>query len=83
MVSRICIEALILPAADSYRCAYMGLSAIIANIDETCMACAIREAYAAAITVVILTSGLKNENIEAVERSPPRPKKTRARIPTV
>ncbi|KAF2755642.1 hypothetical protein EJ05DRAFT_488375 [Pseudovirgaria hyperparasitica] len=38
-------------------CAQWGHSAIIANIKETCLACAIREAYAACISVVILTEG--------------------------
>ncbi|ORY18007.1 hypothetical protein BCR34DRAFT_583273 [Clohesyomyces aquaticus] len=40
-------------------CADKGHSAIVANIKETCMACAIREAYAACISVVILTEGGK------------------------
>ncbi|KHE80471.1 hypothetical protein GE21DRAFT_1218228 [Neurospora crassa] len=35
-------------------CAHWGLSAVVADISKTCMACAIREAYAAALTVVIL-----------------------------
>ncbi|GAP87958.2 putative tpr domain-containing protein [Rosellinia necatrix] len=35
-------------------CAHWGLSAIVADIGKTCMACAIREAYAATLTVVIL-----------------------------
>ncbi|CAO2648447.1 Nn.00g077140.m01.CDS01 [Neocucurbitaria sp. VM-36] len=38
-------------------CAHHGHSAIVANIKETCMACAIREAYAACVSVVILTEG--------------------------
>lgn len=40
-------------------CAHNGHSAIIANIKDTCMACAIREAYAACVSVVILTEGGK------------------------
>lgn len=40
-------------------CAHHGHSAVIANIKETCMACAIREAYAACISVVIFTEGGK------------------------
>jgi hypothetical protein len=60
----------------------MGLSAIVANIDETCMACAIREAYAASVTVVILVAGRKDEDVEAIERSPPPPRKGRSRMPT-
>ncbi|KAF2840357.1 hypothetical protein M501DRAFT_932306, partial [Patellaria atrata CBS 101060] len=38
-------------------CAHWGLSAVVANIKDTCMACAIREAYAACVSVVILTEG--------------------------
>ena len=38
-------------------CAHHGHSAIVANIKETCMSCAIREAYAACVSVVILTEG--------------------------
>jgi hypothetical protein len=40
-------------------CAHHGHSAIVANIKETCMACAIREAYAACVSVVIFTQGGK------------------------
>lgn len=44
-------------------CAHWGLSAVVADISKTCMACAIREAYAAALTVVILVDdGQKVEN---------------------
>lgn len=44
-------------------CAHHGHSAVIANIKETCMACAIREAYAACVSVVILTEGgIEKEN---------------------
>ncbi|KAK4122910.1 hypothetical protein N657DRAFT_634872 [Parathielavia appendiculata] len=35
-------------------CAHWGLSAVVADLGRTCMACAIREAYAATMTVVIL-----------------------------
>ncbi|KAK0704954.1 hypothetical protein B0H67DRAFT_522352 [Lasiosphaeris hirsuta] len=35
-------------------CARWGLSAVVADVGRTCMACAIREAYAATLTVVIL-----------------------------
>jgi hypothetical protein len=38
-------------------CAHWGVSAIVANVRETCVACAVREAYAACVTVVILTEG--------------------------
>jgi hypothetical protein len=42
-------------------CSHHGHSAIIANVKETCMACAIREAYAACISVVIFTEGGKED----------------------
>ncbi|KAI1117419.1 hypothetical protein F5Y14DRAFT_348270 [Nemania sp. NC0429] len=35
-------------------CSHWGLSAVVADISKTCMACAIREAYAATLTVIIL-----------------------------
>ncbi|KAK4167352.1 hypothetical protein QBC43DRAFT_140487 [Cladorrhinum sp. PSN259] len=35
-------------------CAHWGQSAVVADLSKTCMACAIREAYAATVTVVIL-----------------------------
>ncbi|CAL3967056.1 unnamed protein product [Diplocarpon coronariae] len=38
-------------------CSHWGLSAIIADIERTCMACAIREAYASCLNVVILVDG--------------------------
>jgi hypothetical protein len=38
-------------------CAQMGVSAIVANIRETCVGCAVREAYAANVSVVICTEG--------------------------
>ncbi|KAK4999286.1 hypothetical protein LTR66_001650 [Elasticomyces elasticus] len=38
-------------------CAQSGVSALVADVRQTCMACAIREAYAACLTVVILTEG--------------------------
>ncbi|KAK5658600.1 hypothetical protein OQA88_1993 [Cercophora sp. LCS_1] len=38
-------------------CSHWGLSAVVADIGKTCMACAIREAYAATLTVVILVDG--------------------------
>ncbi|KAK4102650.1 hypothetical protein N658DRAFT_423179 [Parathielavia hyrcaniae] len=42
-------------------CAHWGLSAIVADLGGTCMACAIREAYAATMTVVILVDDEQNE----------------------
>ncbi|KAL2066205.1 hypothetical protein VTL71DRAFT_2276 [Oculimacula yallundae] len=38
-------------------CSHWGLSAVVADVDRTCMACAIREAYAACLNVVILVDG--------------------------
>ncbi|KAM4060583.1 hypothetical protein HRG_001865 [Hirsutella rhossiliensis] len=35
-------------------CSHWGLSAVVADVDRTCLACAIREAYSATLTVVIL-----------------------------
>ncbi|KAL7808855.1 hypothetical protein V8C26DRAFT_412521 [Trichoderma gracile] len=45
-------------------CAHWGLSAVVADIHNTCMACAIREAYAATLTVVILTEDHSHDNDE-------------------
>ncbi|RYO74078.1 hypothetical protein DL766_003137 [Monosporascus sp. MC13-8B] len=41
-------------------CAHWGLSAVAADLGKTCMACAIREAYAATLTVVILVDDQLN-----------------------
>ncbi|KUI57693.1 hypothetical protein VP1G_05021 [Cytospora mali] len=41
-------------------CAHWGLSAVVAEIGKSCMSCAIREAYAAALTVVILVDERTN-----------------------
>ncbi len=38
-------------------CAHHGFSAIVADIRETCMACAIRQAYALCVSVVIVIDG--------------------------
>lgn len=35
-------------------CSHWGLCAVVADVERTCMACAIREAYAACLNVVIL-----------------------------
>lgn len=35
-------------------CAHWGLSAVVADVSTTCVSCAVREAYAAAVKVVIL-----------------------------
>ena len=46
-------------------CSQRGCSAVIANMKDTCMACAIREAYAANVHVVIATEGgTSNEEME-------------------
>ncbi|KAF6831131.1 hypothetical protein CPLU01_06954 [Colletotrichum plurivorum] len=43
-------------------CSHWGLSAVVADIRKTCMACAIREAYAATVTVVILIDDQDNND---------------------
>jgi hypothetical protein len=45
-------------------CSHWGLNAVVADIRRTCMACAIREAYAATLTVVILVEGQEYPNNE-------------------
>ncbi|KAF5019064.1 hypothetical protein F66182_8956 [Fusarium sp. NRRL 66182] len=45
-------------------CSHWGLSAVVADVSRTCMACAIREAYAATLTVVILVEGQEYPNNE-------------------
>ncbi|KAH7179713.1 uncharacterized protein B0J16DRAFT_175833 [Fusarium flagelliforme] len=45
-------------------CSHWGLSAVVADVERTCMACAIREAYAATLTVVILVKGQEYPNNE-------------------
>ncbi|TVY55289.1 hypothetical protein LCER1_G002714 [Lachnellula cervina] len=42
-------------------CSHWGLSAVVADIEKTCMACAIREAYAACVNVAILVDGVRDE----------------------
>ncbi|KYK61162.1 uncharacterized protein DCS_02303 [Drechmeria coniospora] len=46
-------------------CSHWGLSAVVADIGQTCMACAIREAYAATLTVIILVDDRLVEKDEA------------------
>lgn len=41
-------------------CSHWGLSAIVADVQKICMACAIREAYAACVNVAILVDGSRN-----------------------
>ncbi|KAK4189891.1 hypothetical protein QBC35DRAFT_123364 [Podospora australis] len=43
-------------------CAHWGLSAVVADVGKTCMACAIREAYAATVTVVILVDDTQDQS---------------------
>ncbi|KAL1841693.1 hypothetical protein VTJ49DRAFT_6732 [Mycothermus thermophilus] len=43
-------------------CAHWGLSAVVADVGKTCMACAIREAYAATVTVVILVDDEQDQS---------------------
>ncbi|KEY70685.1 hypothetical protein S7711_07311 [Stachybotrys chartarum IBT 7711] len=45
-------------------CSHWGLSAVVADIRKTCIACAIREAYAATLTVVILVEGQPEDTDE-------------------
>lgn len=42
-------------------CAHWGLCAVVADVKRTCMACAIRAAYAATLTVVILVENVKDD----------------------
>lgn len=49
-------------------CARWGLSAITGNVYKTCVACAVREAYAACVSVVIFTEGRQDDEVEEVDR---------------
>ncbi|KAH7370567.1 hypothetical protein BKA65DRAFT_20175 [Rhexocercosporidium sp. MPI-PUGE-AT-0058] len=42
-------------------CSHWGLSAVVADVERTCMSCAIRESYAACLNVVILVDGKSYE----------------------
>ncbi|KAL9589914.1 MAG: hypothetical protein Q9203_001269 [Teloschistes exilis] len=46
-------------------CAHMGLSAVVSDLSITCLACAIREAYAARVAVVIVSNSSKYEDTES------------------
>ncbi|KAI9836270.1 MAG: hypothetical protein M1819_001607 [Sarea resinae] len=46
-------------------CSHWGVGAITADLRKTCASCAIREAYAACLTVVILTNGGREEEVES------------------
>lgn len=50
-------------------CAYWGVAAVTADLKNTCFACGVRQAYAARVSVVILTdsAGLEYE-VEEVDR---------------
>jgi len=52
-------------------CSYWGLAALVADVDKTCVACAVREAYAASIKVVILNCARLNvsNEVEDVDRT--------------
>lgn len=43
-------------------CSHWGLSAVVADVEKTCMSCAIREAYGACVNVVILREGLDDKS---------------------
>ena len=45
-------------------CARWGLSAVTGNIFRTCISCCIREAYAACVSVVVLTDGRQEDEGE-------------------
>lgn len=47
----------------------MGLSAVVADINITCLACTIREAYAARMAVAIVSDFAPVEDIEPVPRA--------------
>jgi len=47
-------------------CANFGFDALVANANDTCVACAVREAYAACLSVVILTEGGRASETESV-----------------
>jgi hypothetical protein len=49
-------------------CAQYGVSAVVANVRETCVACAVREAYAACVTVVILTEGGSGKEEDSIPK---------------
>jgi len=52
-------------------CSYWGLAAIVGDVETSCMACCVREAYAASAKVVILTcEHLTQDNeVEEVDRT--------------
>jgi len=40
-------------------CSHWALSAVVADMEKTCLGCAVREAYAACLNVVILIEALE------------------------
>ena len=62
-------------------CSYMGLSAVVASNRMTCVACAIRNAYAACVSVLIMVGGKEPEDRreDGRESSPPQRKRHRSR----
>lgn len=61
-----CVVVLI----DGSRCAHLGLSAVVADIQHTCLACVIREAYAARIVVVVITNSYQTDDSEPAPGAP-------------
>lgn len=51
-------------------CSHFAFSAVVADIEETCMACSVRQAYVLCVSVVILTCGQGDEAVREVDRSP-------------
>lgn len=46
-------------------CSHWRLNAVVADVERTCMACAIREAYAACVRVVIMVRGEQAVDLDA------------------
>lgn len=65
-------------------CSYMGLSAVVADCKDTCVACAIRNAYAACVSIVIISTGKEPENIatNGAEDDSPRRRRHHSRSST-
>lgn len=72
MVGRNSFSLSVVLMADRWgaRCAFLGLSAVVADIRHTCLACAIREAYAARVAVAIITDSVEIEDEPAPRASP-------------
>ncbi|KAI4155925.1 MAG: hypothetical protein LQ341_000092 [Variospora aurantia] len=50
-------------------CVHLGLSAVVADINRTCLACTIREAYAARVAVAIISDFKQVDDEEQVPRA--------------